>query len=234
MFSALEDYFSKKPDARGSKRVEKTFPVLYSADKGTTWMGAVGLNIGLGGLKVFSQTPIVEGEIPMRLQLDSHVLDIRVRQAWHTTGRYKGGLAHEYGMQFAAANAEDRERVERWLAGGPLAEINKAQSELKEIHLKPDDVNRLIPLALQKRIFSELVGRGRLVPPDEKHPPLVAYDYGGIFRYRGVPMHRLTVHSKVMRDDGEDRYSTRILFDEHASNLVILDGMSRAKGRDAS
>lgn len=228
MFGALEDLLYKKRHARNSTRVKKTFPLLYSPDHGASWMPAYGLDISAGGMKIFSQTEIGEGEIPMRMTLDSCLIDVRVRPAWHTKGKYKDGIAHEYGMQLVAANAVDRERIRRWLAGEPIDAPNQAQDDLKEIRLRPDDVDRLIPIAFQHRLFAELEQRGRLAPVDKTHPPLVAFNYGGMVRYRGVQMHRLTIESKVMTDDGEDRFRTRFLFDDAGTKVVVLDGMSRA------
>ena len=221
MFRALLN----KRDRRASARQDKKFAILYSPDQTATWLPSTGLNIGLGGIKVFAQTDIPVGEVPMRLNLgESMILDIRCRQIWSSAGRYKGGVAHEYGMQFAAANAQDRERVQRWLAGGPLVETNKAQEELQEVYLKPDDVARLIPLALQERIFAELVQRGRLAQPDDKHPPLVAYLYGGTTKSSGgMPMHRLTVQSKVVGKEDDQRYATRFMFDDTGAQLTVIE-----------
>lgn len=223
MFAALEDLLYKKRHARGTKRVERTFPILYSPDKGASWLPAYGLDMSLGGMKIFSRSPLPDGELPMRVSLDATAVDLRVKTVWHVEGRYKKETAHEYGVQLVSANAGDRERMTRWLDGKPLEERNLASEELREIRLRPDDVNRLIPLAFQKRLFAELVQRGRLAPVDANHPALVAYDYGGVARYRGVAMHRLTIHSKVVGPDGDERYRTRVLFDDTGTALIFPD-----------
>jgi len=223
MFAALEDLLYKKRHARDSKRVERTFPILYSPDNGHSWLPAYGLDMSLSGMKIFSRSPLPQGELPMRVSLDATVVDLRVKTVWHVEGRYKKEKAHEYGVQLVSANAGDRERIGRWLGGKPLEERNLASEELREIRLKPDDVDRLIPLAFQKRLFAELVSRARLAPVDATHPALVAYDYGGVVRYHGVPMHRLTIHSKVVGSEGDERYRTRVLFDDAGSRLVFPD-----------
>ena len=231
MFAALEDFLYKKRHARGAPRVERTFPILYSPDSGKTWLPAYGLDMSLGGMKVFSRTPLPEGELQMRVSLDSTAIDLRVKTVWHVEGRYKKEKAHEYGAQLVSAGAADRERIARWLGGKPLEERNLASEELREIRLRPDDVNRLIPLAFQKRLFAELHQRGRLAHVDAQHPALVAYDYGGVVRYRGVQMHRLTIHSKVVGPEGDERYRTRVLFDDTGTAVVFPDEAQPATAR---
>lgn len=222
MFAALEDLLHQKARSNRPKRVEKTFPLLYSGDNGASWQPAYGLDMSVGGMKVFSRTPIPNGEVPMRVTLGSAVVDLRARPVWHVAGKYQAKPAHEYGMQLVAATATARERIQRWVGGKPLDESNVAADELKEIRLRPDDVDRLLPLAFQQRLFGELVRRGRLAPVDPRHPALVAYSYGGTVRHRGIPMHRLTIHSKVVRGDEEDRYVTRLLFDDSGTHVLFL------------
>lgn len=222
MFAALEDLLYAKRHARRAQRVEKTFPLVFSEDNGSSWQPAYGLDMSLGGMKVFSRTPIPDGEVPLRITLGSAIVDLRARPVWHVVGKYQAKPAHEYGMQLVAATATARERIQRWVAGKPLDESNVASEQLKEIRLRPDDVDRLLPLAFQQRLFAELVRRGRLAAVDPGHPALVAYDYGGTVRYRGVPMHRLTIHSKVVRADDEDRYVTRLVFDDTGAHVLFL------------
>lgn len=222
MFASLERLIS--PNRRSHPRLEKPFSIAYTLDSGATWTPAYGLNIGLGGVRVLVKKEFLTDEVTMRMSLDSSHCEIRVKPVWNIAGMYKGELAYQYGMQFAAASAADRELIERWLAGKPLEEVNHAQEELHSIRLKPDDVNRLIPLALQEKLLQKLVERGRLAPLDPTQTALVAYDYGGKVRYQGKPMHRLTIHSKVMGKEDADRYSTRMMFDETGVEIVVLDG----------
>lgn len=222
MFAALEELLSRKRQTGRAKRVEKTFPLLYSDDNGSSWHPAYGLDMSVGGMKIFSPTALPDGEVPMRVSLGSAVVDVRARPVWHVLGKYQAKPAHEYGMQLVAATATARERIQRWIGGKPLDERNVAADQLKEIRLRPDDVDRLLPLAFQQRLFTELVRRGRLAPVDSRHPALVAYAYGGTVRYRGTPMRRLTIHSKVVRGDEEDRYVTRLLFDDTGTHVVFL------------
>jgi len=222
MFAALEDLLHQKRYARRSKRLAKAFPLLYSDDNGSSWHPAYGLDMSLGGMRVFSRAPLPGGEVPVRVTLGTTVVDLRARPVWHLPGIYHGQPAHEYGMQLVAATATARERIARWVGELPLEEQNLAAEQLKAIRLRPDDVNRLLPLAFQQRLFAELQRRGRLGAVDRAHPALVAYDYGGSVRYRGAPMHRLTIHSKVVRGDNEDRYVTRLLFDGTGSRVLFL------------
>jgi len=227
MFTALEDFLFQKRHGRNAPRQKRTFAVLFSPDRGENWLPAYGLDVSLSGMRLFSQSPIPEGEVPLRASLGRRVIDVRVRPVWHVSGTYKKGIGHEYGVQLVAADAPTRELLERWLGGKPLEEINCAQDELREIRLRPDDAARLIPAAFQQRLFRELLERGRLAAVDARHPALVAYDYAGRVRYRGTPLHLLTVHSKVVRDEGEDRYTTRILFDDGGTTLIFPDDPAR-------
>jgi hypothetical protein len=150
---------------------------------------------------------------------------MRIRPIWHAEGKYKGAVAYQYGVQFAAAKAEDLERIRRWITGQPIERTNAAQEDLAPIRLRQEDVDRLIPVAFQRVILQELVDRGRLAPFTDVGPALVGYDYGGRVRYQGKQMHRLTIQSKVVvrGEDEADRYSTRVLFDG-LGNFMVLDG----------
>jgi len=86
-----------------------------------------------------------------------------------------------------------------------------------------DDATRLIPMMLQRRLFQMLIDRNRLAPIDPKVTPLVQFFYSGLVRFEDKPMHRLTIQSKVVRDDGTDMYETRFLIDESAENVMMLN-----------
>ena len=86
-----------------------------------------------------------------------------------------------------------------------------------------DDAARLIPMALQRKLLEMLVGRNRLAPVDGKTTPLVQFFYSGLVKYQNKPMHRLTIQSKIVRDDGTDMYETRFLFDEAGENVLMMN-----------
>src|SRR5690348_9136682 len=83
---------------RTEKRTKKPFLATYSLDNGATWLPAYGLNMSLDGMSILVQQELVDNELPLRLPLDSFVLDVRVRPVWHVAGRYRKGIAHEYGV----------------------------------------------------------------------------------------------------------------------------------------
>ncbi|MBV8073925.1 MAG: hypothetical protein JO140_00750, partial [Candidatus Eremiobacteraeota bacterium] len=86
-----------------------------------------------------------------------------------------------------------------------------------------DDTARLLPLELQNRLLQMLVDRHRLAELDERVTPLVQYFYSGLVRHEGKPMHRLTIQSKVVGNDGDEMYETRFVFDENGENVLILN-----------
>ncbi|MGH7714396.1 MAG: hypothetical protein ACREML_00220, partial [Vulcanimicrobiaceae bacterium] len=100
---------------------------------------------------------------------------------------------------------------------------NKAQEELVAVKMTDDDAQRLIPMQLQRRLLEMLVSRNRLAKPDGKSTPLVQFFYSGLVRYQNKPMHRLTIQSKIVRDDGTDMYETRFLFDETGENVLMMN-----------
>jgi hypothetical protein len=89
----------------------------------------------------------------------------------------------------------------------------------------------LLPLALQTRLLTMLVQRGRLAPLDERATPLVQYFYSGIVRHEGKPMHRLTIQSKVVDeiDHTSEMFETQFVFDDTGQNIGVLELPSPAQ-----
>ncbi|MGH7660703.1 MAG: PilZ domain-containing protein [Vulcanimicrobiaceae bacterium] len=214
-------FTGKDANRRKFPRKKKGYRATYTLD-GQTQHPAIGLDISGGGMCFLTQEEAAKDEFEVRATLDQRAVRMRVRVVWRDTVTHQGKGVTRYGVRYSGIPADDWDAVMRYSTGKPVADANKTQDELVAVKMTNDDAARLIPLALQKRMYEMLVQRHRLAPVDDK-PPLVQFFYSGLVRYENKPMHRLTIQSKVVRDDGTDMYETRFLFDENGENVLMMN-----------
>lgn len=214
-------FTGKDANRRKFPRKKKGYRATYTLD-GQTQRPAIGLDISGGGMCFLTQEEVAREEFEVRATLDQRAVRMRVKVVWHDSVTHQGKAVTRYGVRYSGIPADDWDAVMRYSTGKPVADANKAQEDLVAVKMNADDAARLIPLALQKRMFDMLVQRHRLAPIDDK-PPLVQFFYSGLVRYENKPMHRLTIQSKVVRDDGTDMYETRFLFDENGENVLMMN-----------
>jgi hypothetical protein len=143
---------------------------------------------------------------------------------WQDNVTHQGRRVWRYGMQFTGIPADDWDAIIRYTSDKSVTESNKAVDDLTKVRLTPDDTARLLPTALQNRLLTMLVQRGRLAPLDERVTPLVQYFYSGVIKHEGRPMHRLTIQSKVVGIDGSpELFETQFVFDDSGQNIGILE-----------
>ena len=184
---------------------------------------AIGLDISGGGMCFLTQDELSLQQFEIRATLDQRAVRMRVQVVWHDKVTHSGKPVTRYGVRYSGIPADDWDAVIRYTTGESVADVNKAQEELVAVKMTDDDAARLIPMALQNKLFEMLVQRNRLAPLDGKSTPLVQFFYSGLGKYQGKPVHRLTIQSKVVRDDGTDMYETRFLFDESGDNVMMMN-----------
>ena len=160
---------------------------------------AIGVDISAGGVGLLTEKPIGREEFELHLRVDDVDIEVRVRVVRERPILHHGGRAFSYGLQFSGISADDWDAIVRYTTDKPVAEpTNQVVGDLEIVRMMPDDTARLLPQALQTKLLAMLVRRGRLAPLDDKVTPLVQYFYGGIVRYEGKLMHRLTIQSKIV------------------------------------
>jgi hypothetical protein len=216
-------FTGKDVNKRKFPRKRKPYRAAYSTD-GKTQRPAIGLDLSGGGCCVLTQEPVVEKEFELRAQIEERLVRLRARVVWQDNVTHQGRKVWRYGMQFTGIPADDWDAIIRYTSDQPVAESNKAAEDLTKVRLTPDDTARLLPTALQNKLLTMLVQRRRLAPLDERQTPLVQYFYSGIVRHEGKPMHRLTIQSKVINQEGQSElYDTQFVFDDTGENIGILE-----------
>jgi hypothetical protein len=216
-------FTGKDANRRKYPRKRKPYRATVSVDGGLTQRPAIGLDIGGGGLCVLTQEPVGRSEFEVRAAVESRVIRMRARAVWQDTVAHQGKSVWRYGMRFTGISADDWDAIIRYASDKPVREENKAQEELVTVRMTPDDANRLLPGALQRRLLQMLVECRRLAPLQESVTPLVQYFYSGPVRHNGGLYHRLTIQSKVVGSEGPAFYETRFLFDDQGTNVQVLN-----------
>jgi hypothetical protein len=217
-------FTGKDVNKRKFPRKRKPYRATYSVD-GKTQKPAIGLDLSGGGCCVLTQEAVGQSEFEMRAQIEERIVRLRAKTVWQDNVTHQGRRVWRYGMQFTGIPADDWDAIIRYTTDKPVAETNKAAEDLTKVRLTPDDTARLLPLALQNRLLTMLVQRGRLAPLDDRANPLVQYFYSGIVRHEGKPMHRLTIQSKVVDDidHKSEVFETQFVFDDAGQNIGVLE-----------
>lgn len=217
-------FTGKDVNERKYPRKRKPYRASYSVD-GKTQKPAIGLDISGGGCCVLTQESVKETDFDLLVAIEDRTVRFRAKVCWTDSVTHQGRKVFRYGMQFTGIAADDWDAVIRYTTDKPVAESNKAAEELARVRMTPDDTARLLPLALQNRLLSMLVQRGRLAPLDDRQTPLVQYFYSGIVRHENKPMHKLIIQSKyISRDQTSTMFETPFLFDDSGSTVVMMEG----------
>jgi hypothetical protein len=224
MLDELLGWFTgKEPNRRKYPRKRKPYRATVSVDGGVSQKPAIGLDISGGGLCLLTQEPTGRDEFEVRATIETRVLRMRGKSVWQDTVTHQGKSVWRYGLRFTGISADDWDAIIRYTTDKPVAEANKAQEELVSVRMTPDDANRLLPIALQRKLLAMLVERRRLAPLQDNVTPLVQYFYSGVVRWNNQLVHRLTIQSKVVGPEGAEMYETRFVFDDAGANIQILN-----------
>jgi hypothetical protein len=221
MMTSLLSWFAGQPQNRRAYPRRREGYRLWFAASGK-WMPAAGIDISASGLGVLSPSELRVEEIDFRAMLQDKAIVVRAKKIWSQPGLYQGKPAWRYGLRITGIAADDWDAIVRYCNGGQVTEANVAQKQLELVRMQPDDVARLIPEKLQRRLLQMLVERRRLAPIGEK-PPLVHYSYGGVIKRGDTLLHRLSIYSRVENaGSGEmESYDTVFLFDDNGQQALI-------------
>jgi hypothetical protein len=222
VLTELLTWFSRRPENRRRyPRRTGGFRVWFATETG--WTPLTPVDISASGMGVISAAQFSNAELNFRIVVEEKPVILRAKQVWNIPGTLQGKPVWRYGLQYTGIAADDWDALVRFCSNDSVNVENKAQKELGLVRMQADDVARLIPQRLQDRLLEMLVQARRLAPLENDKIPLVQYFYGGTMTRNGRPMHRLSIHSRVMDDvTGETHsYDTRFLFDESGSSIEM-------------
>lgn len=224
MLTDLMAWFSGRPENR-RRYPRRTGGARAWVASESSWTQLGVIDISASGIGVISPLKLEKDELNFRVVVaEKHVL-IRGRQMWCTPGTLQGKPVWRYGVHYTGIAADDWDALVRFCSGGTVDEPNKGQAELMLIRMQADDVARLIPMRLQRRLLELLVQRRRLAPLDGK-TPLVQFFYGGVAERNHKNRHRLSIHSRIVNElTGEtESYDTAFYFDDAGTDIEIAAG----------
>ncbi len=223
MAELLAWFTGRSVNRRKYPRRRKPYRATFSVDGGASQRPAIGLDISGGGLCILTQEPVGKDEFEVRATLEARVIRARAKSVWQDTVAHEGKSVWRYGMRFTGISADDWDAVVRYASDKPVEEPHKAKDEIAAVRMTPDDANRLLPAALQRRLLQVLVERRRLAPLRDDITPLVQYFYSGVVRHNDQMMHRLTIQSKVVGSEGDEMFETRFAFDDKGETVMLLN-----------
>ncbi|MBV8600978.1 MAG: PilZ domain-containing protein [Candidatus Eremiobacteraeota bacterium] len=220
MLAELIGWFAGRDENRRRfPRVRKDYAAQYSID-GRTWQPAYGVDASGGGLGVVIEKQLAAVTFDVRLDLDGKAITVRVFPVWNVETTRNGKRAYSYGLQFVRIGTDDWDALMRWITGKKT--ITSEDDLVATIRMRDGEIAKLIPAPFRERLLAELSQRGRLPPGSVKAPQDVTFDYCGVTHVAGRPFHKLTIHSKVLANGRETRYSTQFRFDDSGEELVVL------------
>ena len=210
-------YAGREENRRRYPRVKKDYPAKYSFDAGKSWRQLQGHDLSGGGMCVYTDRDLPQVIVDVAMHLGEREVKVKALPVWNTevTQGYKRMKC--YGLQFTSISSHDWDAIMLWITGSGAANI----PGMAAIRIDEKQLERLLPKHLRERLTHELIKRKRFDPHGS---PAIQYDYGGITRSNGTPMHNLMLHSKIkMKHHEEMRFSTRFLCDESGEKIEVLN-----------
>ena len=209
-------YAGREENRRRYPRVKRDYEARYSVNVGHSWRPLRGVDLSGGGMCVNSEREIPSVIVDIEMTLEGKTVKVKGQPVWNTEVNQGGHKVHCYGFQFTSVNGGDWDTIMHFITGSDDANVQG----MPLAHIEENEVAHFIPRELRERLLNELVKRNRF---DRKTSPTAQFDYGGITRQNGHPMHCLTIHSKVKANAEEMRFSTRFLCDESGEEVVVLN-----------
>jgi hypothetical protein len=202
----------KVGDQRSYPRKSERFAVSWILNNAQQ-KPATGVEISANGL-VFQMKERPPGrEVDLAFTIRNR--EIRVRAAIQRTDKVPaGGIAlYRFACSFMGIAADDWDAIVRFVNDEPEPE-NKGLDEVQEAQRKDDDAYRVLPLRVQNRLVSMLVGANRLEPPPKDTLPHLRMHFIGSTREPdGTQTHRVNVHSRKRIDDHWYAFDTQFQID---------------------
>jgi hypothetical protein len=210
MFADVIDWFlGRGSDRRQYKRRPGAFHMWWQPPgTGIEPRPGIGLEISPNGLMFIIPEKLPGNEYNLILRLNEVKIPVRVRTARSDQIQHQGKQWNRYMGEFVGIGADHWDMLVRYVNNEeePPDRSKLANPETS----KQDDAYRLLPLAIQNKIISKLVGLSRLERPQAGQVPLVKLFYGGLVSKPGEPaIHRINVHSRIVINDELMAYDTR-------------------------
>lgn len=209
-------YAGREENRRRYPRVRRDYEAQWSLDGHHAWHALWGVDLSGGGMCANSEREVPSVIVIIEMTLEGKKVSVKAQPVWNTEVNQGGKKVHCYGFQFTSVNGNDWDAIMHFITGSDVANVEG----MPLAHIEDAEVAHFIPRELRERLLNELVKRNRF---DRKTSPTAQFDYGGITRENGHPMHRLTVHTKIKSRTEEMRYSTCFLCDESGTELVVLN-----------
>ena len=203
-----------KGDRRGADRVRKRFPIAWFKDGAL--VSALGLEISEKGILFASREAPASDHVDVAVDLGPRRVRARLKIARQGTMSRDGADWAMIAGVFEAIAADDWDAVVRFCKNRADPK-NKAAEELAAMGGQDDDAYRLLPLSVQKRVVTELVRAGRLVPGSDPKNPLLRMSYEG---KTPAGTHRLAVHSRRLEDGEVLQFDSTLTVDD-AGNVHL-------------
>jgi hypothetical protein len=187
----------KHEDWRGQPRKNEPFPVAWLVADHVQKPGK-GLEISAKDVVFTLQEKPPGKSINILLHIRNRFIAVRVDIRQENVVNEGGQTAYMFGCSYSGLKADDWDAIVRYVNNQPEPE-NKAADELKEIQNKVDDAYRIIPIAVQNKLFQILIDKNRLEPPPEGQAPPVRMNYlGKRKKADGSLLHRVSIHSRKL------------------------------------
>lgn len=209
-------YAGREENRRRYPRVKLDYDARYSVDAGHSWRPLKGVDLSGGGMCANSERDIPSVIVDIEMTLRGKAVRVKAHPAWNTEVMQGNKKIHCYGFQFTSIGGDAWDAIMTAITGSDVATVEG----MPLAHIEDTEVAHFIPKELREKLLSELFKINRF---DPKHSPPAQFDYGGMTRSNGHPMHRLTIHTKIKSKLDETRYSTRFLCDESGNELVVLN-----------
>ena len=193
-----------------------TFPATFSLD-GQTTLPAFGLDLGGGGLRLFTRDPITtrpEKPVSLTAVIDGRKLHFKAVRRWSAAFEAPAGTRYRHGL--ALRNIKDGD----WEF---LMNLSLDASGLHRGVLSAVELGQMLSPDKQRKVAEELAAAGRLTYQPGSRLPLIEYAFDGYAMRHGVACYRFTVRSRVTKSDGPQEHRTAVLVAIEGDVVKLLE-----------
>jgi hypothetical protein len=203
-----------KGERRTASRTRRRYPIAWL--RGTALVPALGLEISEKGVLFATRDAPPGRVVDVAIDLEGRRVRARVKVTRQGSMARDGVDWALIAGVFEGIAADDWDAVVRFCKNFN-APANKAAEELAAMAGDDDDAYRLLPLRIQERVVSVLIGAGRLAANSRPENPLLRMSYAGKTK---TGAHRLAVHSR-RHEDGEPLQFDSVLIVDEAGDVQL-------------
>lgn len=193
-----------------------TFPATFSLD-GQTTLPAFGLDLGGGGLRLFTRDPITsrpEKPVSLTAVIDGRKLHFKALRKWSAAFEAPAGIRYRHGL--ALSNIKDAD----W---DFLMNLSLDAAGIHRGVLSAVELGQMLTPDKQRHVAEQLAAAGKLTYQPGARLPLIEYAFEGYAMRGGVACYRFTVRSRIMRPDGPQEHRTAVLVAIEGDAVKLLD-----------